>query len=821
MASLLMLTIISFLSFSSAFSQEKESKQLETYIVHLNLPIGLNSSQLEDLKTYYHSFLPKTSKGLNDLSRIVFSYRKVITGFAARLSPEEVEEMEKIEGFVYARPQEMWTLKTTRTPEFLGLNPNSGLWNQSNLGKGMIIGLVDNGIKADHPSFRDEGMPSPPKHWKGKCNLEGIKCNNKLIGARNFFDESKELPVEPSGHGTHTASTAAGNFVQGANVFGNANGTAVGMAPHAHLAMYEVCVGGYCSDAAIVAAMEAAIEEKVHVLSLSLGSEERVPYAVPFYNDIIAIGAFRAIQEGIFVSCSASNEGPIEASLSNEAPWILTVGASTIDRNIRATILLGNNVEIHGESMIQPNNFTSSLLPLVYGNTGGDLKGHIVFYEMGVEDVARIENLGSPLKNDDAAAFIIMNNEVRGSTIKLAPIVDLPTVQVSFTDGEAIKVYMNSTLNPVATILFRGTVVGVKSAPEVAHFSSRGPSLASPGILKPDIIGPGVSILAAWPYSVDQPATNTTSTFNMIHGTSMSCPHLSGIAALLRSVYPDWSPAAIKSAIMTTADTWNLNNDPILDQRQLRADVFAIGAGHVNPSRAADPGLIYDISPNDYINYLCGLGYTDANISIILNRGVDCSLLESIPEAQLNYPSFAIQLGSKTQTYTRTVANVGKARSTYKVEIELIPGVDIHVRPLMLKFRERNQQETYTISFSRSGTAINNSYVQGAISWGLAVWKENLPAIAGKRMNAGQDIVEFHKGSLDEIDVKGKVVLCEASVLPTTDVTFDAGQGIKAYINSTSMPTAIIVFNGTVLGVKNAPTIAIFSSRGPNIESLD
>ncbi|KAM0069731.1 putative cucumisin [Helianthus debilis subsp. tardiflorus] len=194
-------------------------------------------------------------------------------------------------------------------------------------------------------------------------------------------------------------------------------------------------------------------------------------------------------------------------------------------------------------------------------------------------------------------------------------------------------------------------------------FQHRGPSLASPGILKPDIIGPGVSILAAWPVSVEN-RTQTKATFNMISGTSMSCPHLSGISALLKSAHPDWSPAAIKSAIMTTADKLNVAGQPIKDERDLPANIYAIGAGHVNPSKAINPGLIFDIQPDDYIPYLCGLGYTSKQVGVIVQKEVTCT--DVIPEAQLNYPSYAVTLAhGEIKNFTRTVTNVGEANSTY------------------------------------------------------------------------------------------------------------------------------------------------------------
>ncbi|KAL9177807.1 hypothetical protein ABFS82_01G083200 [Erythranthe guttata] len=634
--------------------------------------------------------------------------------------------MEKKDGFVFARRQKKLPLHTTHTPSFLGLHQNLGFWRGSNYGEGVIIGLFDTGIAPGHPSFDDKDMPPPPAEWKGKCEFNSSTCNNKLIGARNLVSGPTRPPVDDEGHGTHTASTAAGNFVQGANVFGMANGTAVGIAPRAHLAMYKVCSEDGCAEADILAAMDAAIEDGVHVLSLSLGGG-----SADFFADGIAIGAFAAIQKGIFVSCSAGNSGPFNASLSNEAPWILTVGASTIDRRIVATAILGNrNMDGYdGQSLFQPSDFSSDkYLPLVDAGANGngtagicgpgsldniDVKGKIVLCERG-GGIARIAK-GQTVKDAGGAAMILMNDEL-DAYITIADAHVLPATHVSYDAGEKIRAYISSTSTPTATILFQGTDIGYPMDPIVASFSSRGPSLASPGILKPDIIGPGVSILAAWPVSVDN-YTNEKATFNMISGTSMSCPHLSGIAALLKSAHPDWSPAAIKSAIMTTAAQVNVGGGPIDDERYLNADIFALGAGHVNPTSANDPGLVYDLQSEDYIPYLCGLGYTDTEIQAIVQKPVSCSNITSIPEAQLNYPSFSVELGPAKKTYTRTVTNVGEANSTYSLEIILAKGVDISVTPDTLSFGEVNQKMSYEISFSKSGTPVNAAFVQAAIVW--------------------------------------------------------------------------------------------------------
>ncbi|KAL1559779.1 Subtilisin-like protease 4 [Salvia divinorum] len=314
---------------------------------------------------------------------------------------------------------------------------------------------------------------------------------------------------------------------------------------------------------------------------------------------------------------------------------------------------------------------------------------------------------------------MILVNPAAYGYLTLAEAHVLPATHVSYADGLKIKTYINSTTVPTAAIVFKGTVIGDDRAPIVAAFSSRGPNFASPGILKPDILGPGVNILAAWPVSVEN-NTNTRSTFNMISGTSMSCPHLSGVAALLKSAHPDWSPAAIKSAIMTTADVLNLAKNPIKDERFLPASVFATGSGHVNPSRASDPGLVYDLQLEDYIPYLCGLNYTDREVGVILQRRVNCNAESSMREGDLNYPSFAVTFksleSSASQTYMRTVTNVGEANSSYVVEIVAPAGIEVRVEPAKLHFYGVKQKLRYNVTFGRLNSTVFGP-VQGYLKW--------------------------------------------------------------------------------------------------------
>ncbi|GLT71233.1 hypothetical protein SLA2020_432670 [Shorea laevis] len=315
-------------------------------------------------------------------------------------------------------------------------------------------------------------MSPPPAKWKGKCEFKRTtSCNKKIIGARNFIR---------SAHGTHTASTAAGNFVRDASAFGNANGTAVGMAPYAHLAIYKVCALFGCGESDILAAMDAAVEDGVDVISMSLGGFSR-----PFYLDSIALGAFSAMQLGILVTCSAGNSGPFKSFISNGAPWILTVGASTIDRSIRAVVRLGNGEEFDGESLFQPKNFNSTLMPLFYANSSkasahcepgtlqrASVKGKVVLC-MPHWDIPSVVQ-GEVVKNASGAAMIIMNQQLEGFTTLVDAHV-LPASHVSYAAGSKVQSYINSTLKPTATIIFKGTVIEEKSsAPRLLSFLPEG-----------------------------------------------------------------------------------------------------------------------------------------------------------------------------------------------------------------------------------------------------------------------------------------------------------------------------------------------------------
>ncbi|KAF8028306.1 hypothetical protein BT93_E1039 [Corymbia citriodora subsp. variegata] len=708
-----LICILSISPANTAFAVADSGGSLSTYIIQIEKPTDKHFATSENLDDLYRSFLPTPATSSNQEKRMVHSYRHVLSGFAAKLTTEEAKAIRERDGVLSVRPEKVLSLLTTHTPDFLGLQQGVGLWKDSNFGKGVIIGVLDSGIFPQHPSLSDEGVPPPPAKWKGKCVFNDTSCNNKLIGARSFISEEVQLPIDELGHGTHTASTAAGAFVKDASALGNAKGTATGMAPLAHLAIYQVCGDG-CVEADMLAGFDAAIEDGVDVLSFSFRGDNW-----PFFANTMAIGAFAAIQKGIFVSCSAGNDGPDNTTMSNEAPWVLTVGASTIDRSIKATARLGNGKEFDGETLYQPHNFHPVPLPLVYPGLNGDNSSALCLPE-SLEDSSNLQGkvvvclggyvgqieAGKEVKRAGGAAMILVNSPTEGATTFSDKHV-LPAVHLRYDVWREIQSYLSTASAPKATILFRGTHIGRSDAPTVAYFSSRGPNKQSPGILKPDIIGPGVNILAGWPSTLDN-STDKNHLFNVMSGTSMSCPHLSGVAALLKSAHPDWSPAAIKSAIMTTATTSNMEGQPILDYSLKPANIFTTGAGHVNPSKAVDPGLIYDIKPQDYIPYLCGLNYTDSDIKLIVKKVVTCSSIGSIPDYQLNYPAISLRFNNSVSkvSVTRTVTNVGPAKSSYKVVIDPITGLHpIGVNPSKLEFTKANQTASFRIDFTRNATA--------------------------------------------------------------------------------------------------------------------
>ncbi|KAH9297672.1 hypothetical protein KI387_029354 [Taxus chinensis] len=707
--------------------------KVKTFIVHMakwQMPPSFSSHEL------WHASMAESLS-----AEVLYHYTHVFHGFAARMTAGQAEALRKSDGVLTVYEETVYELHTTRTPDFLGLDSNAGLWPEAQYGDDVIVGVLDTGISPDSESFHDPGLGPVAAKWKGECaGGAGFQCNRKLVGARFYRRGSDNVggnndPAsarDTEGHGTHTSSTAAGGFVADASILGYAKGTARGMAARARVAAYKVCWNNGCYDSDILAAMDRAVVDGVDVLSLSLGGS-----VGPYFADSIAIGAFGAMEHGVFVSCSAGNSGPERFTLSNVAPWIMTVGASTVDRDFPAYAILGDGKWYRGVSLSAGSRLTRGLVDLVYaGNVSaggysqaaslcmsGSLEatlvaGKIVVCDRGVS--ARVEK-GAVVKDAGGVAMILANAEDNGDEL-VADAHLLPATAVSAKDGDAIKDYIFSTAAPTATIGFNGTILGVKPAPAMASFSSRGPNVVTPQILKPDITAPGVNILAAWTPAAGPTGLNIDTrhvSFNIISGTSMSCPHVSGLAALLKGAHPEWSPAAIKSALMTTAYTVDNAGQVILDIATGKPSTpFDHGSGHVDPQKALQPGLVYDLAAEDYLNFLCSINYTDNQIKILARRNFTCSKNNPITfPAGLNYPSFVVIFASTTVELTRTVTNVGPAGSTYSSSVSLPTTVAVEIEPATLSFAETGEKKTYTVRFSSKAANPSADWTFGSLTW--------------------------------------------------------------------------------------------------------
>ncbi|PIA33645.1 hypothetical protein AQUCO_04000007v1 [Aquilegia coerulea] len=718
------------------------SEEYQTYIIHMDQ--SYKPASFSTHESWHRSTLASLSSSdtIYDEKTLLYSYNHAMHGFSARLTPSQLSELEKLQAHRATYPESYGKLFTTHTPKFLGLKHSSGIWPTASYGKDVIIGMIDTGIWPESNSFNDKGMSSIPGRWKGICEngtaFSPSLCNLKLIGARSFskgyqagggnisteFDY--DSPRDCTGHGTHTSSTAAGSNVVGAGHFGYAMGTAQGIAPGAHLAMYKVLWAGGESDKSaasdVLAGMDQAIADGVDIISISLGFDEHTPY----FNDVIAIASLSAIEKGIIVVCAAGNDGASN-STHNGAPWIITVGAGTVDRSFVGRLTLGNGLTIEGTSYF-PLSILIRNAPLYYGENNiskatcafssldpTEVSGKVVLCDYTgsdnsgqMEEVQRAGALGGIFSNDK----FILEPEIYS----------MPALILQSRDGSLVKNYVMSTNSSmVKEMKFVITKLGIKPAPQVTDFSSRGPDPVNPGVLKPDILAPGQDVLAA--VRADKPEMDmgmyTLATDYAIYsGTSMAAPHVAGVTALLKAVHQDWSPAAIRSAIMTTASSIDNTYSTITDQAtELPATPLEFGAGHINPNKAMDPGLIYDIHFQDYVEFLCGLGYNNKQISAVIRRS-QWSCRDNASD--LNYPSFVVVVPKASiyplvMNFTRVVTNIGDDDSIYQAVLDVPSGMRIQTEPNTLSFTGKGQQQGFTLSVEIS--EIDASVTYGYLKW--------------------------------------------------------------------------------------------------------
>ncbi|KAI5329345.1 hypothetical protein L3X38_028742 [Prunus dulcis] len=680
---------------------------------------------------------------------MVYSYKHGFSGFAAKVTESQAQKIAELPGVIRVMPSHFYSLQTTRSWDYLGLSPSSptNLLHDTNLGDGIVIGLLDTGIWPESKVFNDEGLGPIPNQWKGQC-VSGesfnasADCNKKLIGAKWYIDgflaENKQpfnttdspdflSPRDVFGHGTHTSTIAGGSFVYNASYRGLGLGSVRGGAPRARLAMYKVCWNvprGQCSSADILKAFDDAIHDGVDVISVSLGTQ------LPLFSEVddrdtISIGSFHAVAKGIPVVCGAANEGPSAYTVENTAPWILTVAATTIDRSFPTPITLGNNLTILGQAifagkevgftgLVYPEN--PGLIPslagvcesLLLNNT--PVAGNVVLCFTTVASRTPVATAVSSVRAAGGVGVIVAKSpgDVLGPCSN-----EFPCIEVDYELGTQILFYIRSTRSPTVKLSPSATLVGKPVSTKVATFSSRGPNSIAPAILKPDIAAPGVSILAgSSPYD-----SFMDGGFALHSGTSMATPHVSGIVALLKALHSNWSPAAIRSALVTTAWKTDPFGEPIFAEGspQKVANPFDYGGGLVNPNKAADPGLIYDMGTEDYIKYLCAVGYNTSAISQLVGQTTACSMVKP-SVLDVNLPSITIPNLRENITLTRSVTNVGPVNSVYKANIDPPPGISVAVRPETLVFNSTIKTIPFTVAVSTTHQ-VNTGYYFGSLTW--------------------------------------------------------------------------------------------------------
>ncbi|GJN40627.1 hypothetical protein PR202_gb29873 [Eleusine coracana subsp. coracana] len=683
---------------------------------------------------------------------IFYSYTKNINGFAAHLEEEVANQIAKHPEVVTVLESKMLKLHTTRSWDFMDLErdgqilPDS-IWKHGKFGQDVIIANLDSGVWPESMSFTDEGMSEVPKRWKGSCPDSakyGVPCNKKLIGAK-FFNQDMLLTNpgavdgnwtrDTEGHGTHTLSTAGGRFVPRANLFGYANGTAKGGAPGARVAAYKVCWAGECAAADVLAGFEAAIHDGSDVISVSFGQDAPLADASTFLQEPVTLGSLHAAAHGAAVVCSAGNAGPYDDTVVNAAPWVTTVAASTVDRDFPNDVTLGNSARMKGMSLDSSTLRANTLYPVVEARRAGranasaydaatcaagtldpaKVKGKIVVCVRGGQ-VSRVAK-GVEVRSAGGVGMILANDRMDGDDIVADPHV-LPATMITYTEAVSLYSYMSSTPNPVANISPSKTEVGVKNSPSVAAFSSRGPSGTLPYVLKPDIAAPGVDILAAFTEYVG-PAEVTSdarrSDYAILSGTSMACPHVSGVMALLRAARPEWSPAAMRSAVMTTARTQDNTGAPMRDHDGTEATAFAHGAGNVHPNRAVDPGLVYDAGPDDYYTFLCAMGFATGDVTRLSAGKFTCPARPAAME-DLNYPSIVVPALRGTQTVTRRLKNVGRP-AQYRASWRPPFGIAMDVEPKLLDFAKPGEEKEFKVTVTSNKDKLGMGYAFGRLVW--------------------------------------------------------------------------------------------------------
>lgn len=710
----------------------------------------------------------------------LYSYRYTLNGFAARLTPAQARKLRARKDVRKVWEDRPKYVDTNDSAIFLGLtSANGGLRRELGLrGEDIVIGVIDSGIAPRHPSLSDKAPAKRPRlcrsawgqssllgqwlcqryknksdilvynplpGWQGQCQAGErfltTYCNNKLIGARYYnegflgqyeMDPNEFLSArDADGHGTHIATTAAGNFVE-ASLAGTAIAKINGMAPRARVAVYKACwlepgaARATCSTADLTNAIEDAVADGVDIINYSVGSNDDI-------NDADDLALLAASDAGVLTVASSGNEGPAPGTMNSPAaaPWVVAVGASSRrgDR-FRAAIRVNSPASVKKDYPAVEAAFTPRLrdvgpltlrLIVVDDNTVGSFDGLAGSTFDGCEELVNVGELNGQIAliqrggctfetkisnaQDAGAKAVVVFSDQGEPIVMTVPrnTVGIPALMIGQADGALLRDRLVAE-DPVEVTLDSRFFLTVRDqGNQMQGFSSRGPSLLTPNILKPDVTAPGVDILAGQTPDV---ANNVQGErFQYLSGTSMAAPHVAGVAALLRQAHPDWSPAAIRSALVTTA-----RQDIRKEDNTTAADPFDFGGGHLAANLAVKPGLVYDAGTSDYDAFLCGRDEPRLD--------VDCAALEvaGFPTgaSDLNQPSIAIDELVSSQVVRRRVTNVGDA-GQFTASVVAPTTIDVEVTPSVLNLGAGESADVQ-INVSTDDTTFD-AWQFGSLTW--------------------------------------------------------------------------------------------------------
>ena len=782
----------------------------------------------------------------------IYSYTWSMNGFAARMTAAQADKLRNRPEVVNVWEDEIRPLATNFSGEYLELFDNdTGLRGPLGLtGEDVVIGFVDSGIYPEHPQLsdtREADRPSacrsswgrnsllgrwlcrrydkredvltyePPEDWNGSCeageSFQSTLCNNKLIGARFFIDGAEASgPIDAGeirsardvdGHGTHTATTAAGNR-QDASIYGSFVDRIEGIAPRARIAVYKACwlrpgaTRASCNTSDLANAIDRAVADGVDIISYSVGSTF---LRVTSPDDIALAGAAQA---GVLAVVAAGNDGPNSGTIGSPAgsPWVITAAASTRDGETSVEALqVDTPSSIAGKYAVREASFTPPLsdvdpieaeLVLVDddstelddGGTGttsdacqplvndAAVNGKIAFIERGgCEFDVKVANA------EDAGAIAALVYNVAGDPIVMNgadDLVTIPALMIGQADGNLILAELDANVR-VDVVLDKGLLLTEpETGNRMAVFSGRGPGPA-PAILKPDLTAPGVNILAG--FSPETVNTLSGETYGYLSGTSMATPHVSGVAALLLEANPQWTPDILRSALMTTA-----RQDITRDDNETPANPFDFGAGHMVPNGAIDPGLAYLVAPEEYDLFACA-----ADSPAVSQARCDQLAAEgfSFAPEDLNQPSIALPRLANERTVTRRVTNISDSAQVFQPVLETPPGVEVTVSPSSLSLAAGASGD-FSVTF-RYVSGPLDLWRYGSLTWENDDYSVRAPlAIRPVSLSAPAEVTSFGGTGSIEFDVEfGYTGAYSAGVhglnLPTVANEFVANDPTKTF----------------------------------------